>query len=67
MSKSIIGIDLNERYCQISFYHEEQQEPQTLENVTYPVSDLYRKAVEQARGEEVRGLAEFLEKSLEQL
>ena len=48
MSKSIIGCDLNERYCQISYYNEEQQEPQTLENVTYPVADLYRKAVEHA-------------------
>lgn len=65
MSKSIIGLDLNERYCQISFYHEEQQEPQTLENVAYPVPDMYRKAVEQASGEDVRGLAEFIEKALE--
>jgi hypothetical protein len=63
MSKSIIGCDLNERYCQISFYNEEQQEPQTLENVTYPVSDLYERAVEQANGEAIRTLAEFLERS----
>lgn len=28
---SIIGYDLNEKNCQISFYNEEQQEPQTME------------------------------------
>ena len=65
MSKSIIGCDLNERYCQISFYNEEQQEPQTLENVTYPVHGLYEKATEQAGGDGVRTLAEFVEKALE--
>ena len=47
MSKSIIGCDLNERYCQISYYHEELEEPQTMENVTYPVQGLYEKAIEQ--------------------
>ena len=31
MAGSIIGYDLNEKYCQISFYNEEQQEPQTME------------------------------------
>ena len=31
MTGSIIGYDLNEKYCQISFYNEEQQEPQTME------------------------------------
>ena len=31
MSGSIIGYDLNEKYCQISFYSEEAQEPQTME------------------------------------
>lgn len=31
MAKDIIGYDLNEKYCQISFYSEEQQEPQTME------------------------------------
>lgn len=31
MVKDIIGYDLNEKYCQISFYSEEQQEPQTME------------------------------------
>lgn len=61
MSKSMIGIDLNERYCQISYYNEEQQEPQTLENVTYPSADLYSGAMEQTSGEKVRTFAEFLE------
>lgn len=65
MSKSIIGCDLNERYCQISFYNEEQQEPQTLENVTYPVLGLYEKAIGQAGGDGVRALADFVEKALE--
>lgn len=31
MMGNIIGYDLNEKYCQISFYSEEQQEPQTME------------------------------------
>ena len=31
MAKDIIGYDLNEKYCQISFYSEEQREPQTME------------------------------------
>ena len=31
MRGDIVGYDLNETYCQISFYSEEQQEPQTLE------------------------------------
>ena len=31
MNGSIIGYDLNEKYCQISFYSEEAQEPQTME------------------------------------
>lgn len=65
MSKSIIGCDLNERYCQISFYNEELEEPQTLENVTYPVSGLYEKAIEQSGGDGVRAIAEFVEKALE--
>ena len=33
MPKYIIGCELNERYCQVSYYNEEQQEPLTLENV----------------------------------
>ncbi len=31
MRGDILGYDLNEMYCQISFYSEEQQEPQTME------------------------------------
>ena len=31
MTGNIIGYDLNEKYCQISFYSEEAQEPQTME------------------------------------
>lgn len=31
MIGDIIGYDLNEKYCQISYYDEEQQEPQTME------------------------------------
>ncbi len=31
MTGSILGYDLNEKYCQISFYNEEKQEPQTME------------------------------------
>lgn len=64
MSKNIIGCDLNERYCQISFYNEELQEPQTLENAIYPISGLYEKAIEQASGECVRELVDFLKKIL---
>jgi len=33
MTGDILGYDLNEAYCQISFYNEEQQEPQTMETV----------------------------------
>lgn len=65
MSKSIIGYDLNERYCQISYYNEEQQEPQTLETVMYSVEDLYARAVRRENQEMVRLLKEFVEKSLE--
>ena len=65
MSKGIIGFEFNERYCQISFYNEEQQDPQTLENVAYPVLGLYEKAVEQSGGDSVRTLAEFVEHQLE--
>jgi len=31
MTGNIIGYDLNEKYCQIRFYSEEAQEPQTME------------------------------------
>ncbi len=33
MTGDIIGYDLNEKYCQISFYNEKQQEPQTMETL----------------------------------
>ena len=64
MAKSIIGCDLNERYCQISYYDEELQEPKTLDAVAYPVSDLYVKAVQQDGNEELRKLSDFLGKVL---
>ncbi len=31
MAESIIGYDLNEKNCQISYYNDERQEPQTME------------------------------------
>lgn len=34
MTGSIIGYDLNERYCQISYYGKEQHEPQTMETTS---------------------------------
>ena len=64
MSKCMIGCDLNERYCQISLYSEEYQEPQTYENVTYPIPELYAKALQQESNEAVRQLADFLGKTL---
>lgn len=64
MSKSIIGCDLNEKYCQISYYNEEQQEPQTLADVAYPAFGLYERAISQASGEDVRSFADFIEKIL---
>lgn len=64
MSGSIIGYELNERYCQISFYHEENQEPQTLENITYPAHDLYERAMRHESDELVHMLREFVEHSL---
>ncbi|MEE0883708.1 MAG: DUF5716 family protein [Faecalimonas sp.] len=64
MSNSIIGYELNERYCQISYYHEENQEPQTLETIAYSASDLYRRAVRHESDEIVHLLREFIEKSL---
>ncbi len=65
MSKNIIGCDLNERYCQISFYNEDEQEPQTLENIAYPSSALYKRAMAQKSGDDVRTLADFVIKALE--
>lgn len=65
MSKSIIGYDLNDRHCQISFYSEEHQEPQTLETITYSVDNLYVRAMRHESDEIVHLLKEFVEKSLE--
>ena len=65
MAKHMIGYDLNERYCQISYYNEEQKEPQTLETLTYSVSDLYRRAVKRESQEIVRQLKVFVEESLQ--
>ena len=72
MSGSMIGYELGERYCQISFYAEEQQEPQTVELLHYPIEHLYAKALRQEKftvGQEmcdaVRMLAGFVAESLE--
>ncbi|MBQ8802957.1 MAG: hypothetical protein IJZ53_04910 [Tyzzerella sp.] len=61
MPGSIIGYDLNERYCQISFYDEELQEPQTVETVTLPENVSF--SLE--NNEAIRSLAKFVEKTLE--
>ena len=60
MSKQIIGCDLNERYCQVSYYDEEKQEPQTLDNVIYPVDNLYTRAARMESEEIVRTFKECL-------
>ena len=64
MKNSIIGYDLNERYCQISYYSEENQEPQTLENIAYSTHNLYERAVRHESDEIVNLLREFVEQSL---
>ena len=64
MKKNIVGCELNERYCQISFYDEEKQEPQTLENVIYPIDNLYSRAMRMESEEIVRLFKECLEKAL---
>ena len=64
MSNSIIGYELNERYCQISYYHEESQEPQTLETIAYSAHNLYMRAIRHESDEIVRLLREFIENSL---
>ena len=64
MSNSIIGYELNERYCQISYYHEENQEPQTLETIAYSAHNLYVRAIKHESDEIVHLLREFIEKSL---
>ena len=64
MSKSMIGCDLNERYCQISYYNEKIQEPQTVETVNYPVSDLFVRVIRQESNEDIRLFADFINKQL---
>lgn len=64
MQNSIIGYDLNERYCQISYYNEESQEPQTLETITYSAHNLYERAIRHESDEIVNLLKEFVEQSL---
>lgn len=64
MSNSIIGYELNERYCQISYYHEENQEPQTLETIAYSAHNLYMRAIRHESDEIVHLLREFIENSL---
>lgn len=66
VSGSIIGYDLNERYCQISFYNQEEHEPQTLQTIPYPVDKLYARAARHESDEIVRLLMEFIESSLRQ-
>jgi len=65
VSGSMIGCELNERYCQISCFNESLQEPQTYEAVAYPAPDLYMRALRQESHEVVRLLKEFLEQTLE--
>ena len=64
MSNSMIGCELNETYCQISYYHEENQEPQTLETIAYSTHNLYMRAIRHESDEIVHLLREFIEKSL---
>ena len=66
MSGNIIGYELNERYCQISFYDEEKQEPQTIElpAKNYPIEHLYAKAL-QGENDSVHLLAKHVEDTLE--
>jgi hypothetical protein len=64
---NIIGCELNERYFQVSFYDEATQEPQTLENVMYPIDNLFRKAMRAESEEMIRLLKECLEQTLQKL
>jgi hypothetical protein len=64
---NIIGCELNERYFQVSFYDEATQEPQTLENVMYPIDNLFRKAMRAESEEMIRVLKECLEQTLQKL
>ena len=65
MPKYIIGCELNERYCQVSYYNEEQQEPLTLENVMYAADRLYERATKRESEEIVRLLRDCVEQALQ--
>ena len=67
MTSGIIGCELNERYCQVSYYDESSQEPMTLENVMYSVDNLYAKAVRRESEESVRLLKESVESALKKI
>ena len=66
MSKSIIGCELNERYIQISYFSEEQQEPLTMENVMYSADNLYLRALRHESDEIMMLLKQSVEHALEQ-
>lgn len=36
---SILGVDLNEKSCQISYYDENKEEPETMESASRQLSD----------------------------
>lgn len=56
MAGAIIGYDLNESYCQISYYSDEQQEPVTLDSISLAMD----------KQENIWQLAKFVEESLHQ-
>ena len=62
----MVGCELNERYCQVSYYSEEQREPLTLENVIYPADRLYERAVRRESEEIVRMLKICVQQALNQ-
>ena len=62
----MVGCELNERYCQVSYYSEEQREPLTLENVIYPADRLYERAVRRESEEIVRMLKDCVQQALRQ-
>ena len=66
MPKYIVGCELNERYCQVSYYSEEQQEPLTLDNVMYDADRLYERATKRESEEIVHMLRDCLEQALKQ-
>lgn len=56
MAGAIIGYDLNDSYCQISYYSDEQQEPVTLDSISLAMD----------KQENIWQLAKFVEESLHQ-